>query len=160
MAAEKTVFKLFVRLNTRYEHFYNLKLLYSGYLSQILWYKRNLFFCCQCPLRITPRPRFWLTDAAKENISSSRQAKLCVCTLQVRFLLSPFPIVSVAVLITVFALFDRCLNIFQSITKHSNTGAKLSYIPAFVRKQGSYAVQSVSTCFQLSNWHDVFLYLG
>ena len=30
--------------NTRYEHFYNLKRLYSGYLSQILWYKRNIFF--------------------------------------------------------------------------------------------------------------------
>ena len=129
MAAEKTVFKLFVRLNTRYEHFYNLKLLYSGYLSQILWYKRNLFFCCQCPLRITPRPRFWLTDAAKENISSSRQAKLCVCTLQVRFLLSPFPIVSVAVLITVF---DRCLNLFQSITKLCSTGAKLFCIWNFL----------------------------
>ena len=32
---------------------------------------------------------------------------LFVCTLQVRFLLSPFPIVLVAVSITVFARFDR-----------------------------------------------------
>ena len=30
--------------NTRDEHFYNLKLLYSGYLSQILSYKRYSFF--------------------------------------------------------------------------------------------------------------------
>ena len=30
MAAQKAGFKLF---NTRYEHFYNIKLLYSGYLS-------------------------------------------------------------------------------------------------------------------------------
>ena len=37
--------------NTRYEHFYNLKRLYSGYLSEILWYKRKLL-CCQCPLRL------------------------------------------------------------------------------------------------------------
>ena len=32
--------------NTRYEHFYNLKLLYSGYLSEILLYKR---YSPQCP---------------------------------------------------------------------------------------------------------------
>ena len=48
-----------------------------------------------------------------------------MCTLQVRFLLSPFPIVSVAVWITVFACFDLYLNLFQSITKHCSTGAKL-----------------------------------
>ena len=40
-----------------------------------------------------------------ENISSSETN-----TLQVLFLLSPFPIVSVAVWITVFARFGRCLN--------------------------------------------------
>ena len=49
-----------------------------------------------------------------ENMSSSAQAKLhkylhasFVCTFQVRFLLLPFPIISVAVWITVFARFDR-----------------------------------------------------
>ena len=65
-----------------------------------------------------------------ENMLSSAQATqvvkylytLFVCTLQVRFLLSPFPIVSFAVWITVFAGLDPCLNLFQSITK---TGAKL-----------------------------------
>ena len=30
--------------HTRYQHFYNFKLLYSGYLNQILWYKRYLLF--------------------------------------------------------------------------------------------------------------------
>ena len=35
---------LFLNFNTRDEHFYNLKLLYSGFLSQILEYKRYLFF--------------------------------------------------------------------------------------------------------------------
>ena len=45
-----------------------------------------------------------------------------VCMIQVPFLLSPF---SVAVWITVFARFDCCLNLFQSIAKHWNTGAKL-----------------------------------
>ena len=56
-----------------------------------------------------------------ENIPSSSQAKQIsvyasfVSTLQIRLLLSPFPIVSVAVWITLFA---RCLNLFQSITKH------------------------------------------
>ena len=35
--------------NTRYEHLYNLKRLYFGYLSEILWYKTKLF-CCHCPL--------------------------------------------------------------------------------------------------------------
>ena len=29
--------------NTRYEHFYNLKRLYSSYLSGVLWYKRICF---------------------------------------------------------------------------------------------------------------------
>ena len=29
--------------NTRYEHFYNIKRLYFGYLSEILWYMRNFF---------------------------------------------------------------------------------------------------------------------
>ena len=48
-----------------------------------------------------------------KNMSSSAQATQIypyasfVCTLQVRFLLSPFPIVLVAVSITVFARFDR-----------------------------------------------------
>ena len=41
MAAQKAVLKLFI---TSYEYFYNLKLLYSVYLSQTLWYKRHLFF--------------------------------------------------------------------------------------------------------------------
>ena len=40
MAAQKSVFKWY---NSRYGHFYNLILLYSGYLSQIRWYKRKLF---------------------------------------------------------------------------------------------------------------------
>ena len=51
-----------------------------------------------------------------------------VCKLQVSFLLSPFPIVSVAVWIAVFAHFDRCLNLFQSITKYWNTGANIVYL--------------------------------
>ena len=38
-----------------------------------------------------------------------------VCTLQVRFLLLPFPIVSVAIWVTFFAHFDRCLYLFQWI---------------------------------------------
>ena len=52
-----------------------------------------------------------------------------VCTLQIRFLLSPFPTVSVAVWITVF---DRCLNLYQSITKERSTGAKLFCISKFL----------------------------
>ena len=47
MAAQKTVFiylNYSFAFNTRYEHFYNLKLLYSGYLSKIFLYKRYLFF--------------------------------------------------------------------------------------------------------------------
>ena len=43
-----------------------------------------------------------------------------VCTLQVRFLLSPFPIVSVAVRITVFARFDQIY-----FNRSQNTGAKV-----------------------------------
>ena len=55
-----------------------------------------------------------------------------VCTLQVRFILSQFPIVSVAVWITVFDRFDRCLNLFESTTKHWSTGAKLFRIWNFL----------------------------
>ena len=56
-----------------------------------------------------------------------------VCTLQVCIKGSmPFSIVSVAVWITVFARFDRCLNLFQSITKHCSTGAKLFCIWSFL----------------------------
>ena len=40
---------------------------------------------------------------------------LFVCTLQVCFLLSPFPIVSVAVWITVFACFYHCFRLFLSL---------------------------------------------
>ena len=58
--------------------------------------------------------------------------KYASSTLQVRIILSPFVIVSVdAVLINVFARFDRCLNLFQSITEHWSTGAKLVYIRKF-----------------------------
>ena len=52
-----------------------------------------------------------------------------MCTLQVRFLSSSFPIVSVAVWITVFARFDRCLNLFsQQITKHWSTPLELFFL--------------------------------
>ena len=43
---------------------------------------------------------------------------LFVSMLQVRFLLLPFPIASVAVWITVLSCFGHCLYLFQSITKH------------------------------------------
>ena len=56
-----------------------------------------------------------------ENMSSSTQLK----QIFVRFLLSPFPIVSFNAWITVFACLDRCLNLFQSITKHCSTRAKI-----------------------------------
>ena len=65
-----------------------------------------------------------------ENISSIAQAtqipERFVCVYASSTL--PFIAVSnrfIAVWITVFARFDRCLNLFQSITKHWNTGAKL-----------------------------------
>ena len=35
---------IFAMFKMCYEHFYNLKRLYSSYLSEILWYKRNFFF--------------------------------------------------------------------------------------------------------------------
>ena len=47
------------------------------------------------------------------------------CTLQVSFLLSPLSIASVAVWITVFARFDWCLNLFQSIIKYWSAEAEL-----------------------------------
>ena len=64
------------------------------------------------------------------NILSCAQAiQVSVHFVCVRFkyklLLSPFPIVSVAVWITVFALFYHCLYLFQSITKPCCTRAKL-----------------------------------
>ena len=57
MASQKPVLKLY---NTRYEHFYNLKLVYLGCLSQILWYIRYLFFCSQCPLSTLVTSKCWL----------------------------------------------------------------------------------------------------
>ena len=45
----------------------------------------------------------------KKNWNSTLHASH-VCTLQVRFLWSPFPIVSVVVWVTVFTRFDRCLD--------------------------------------------------
>ena len=51
-----------------------------------------------------------------------------VCTLQVRFLLSPFPMVSVAVWITVFNSFRSLFeSISQSCMHLQNTGAKLYF---------------------------------
>ena len=47
--------------NMRYEHFYNLKLLYSGYLSGVLWYKRTCFLLpisFKVSIAITISPRF------------------------------------------------------------------------------------------------------
>ena len=35
---------VFVTFKMCYEHFHRTKLLHSGYLSQILWYKRYLYF--------------------------------------------------------------------------------------------------------------------
>ena len=49
-----------------------------------------------------------------------------------------FPIVSVAVWITVFTCFDRCLNLLQSITKHCSTGARLFYLASVSRPQGPF----------------------
>ena len=43
--------------------------------------------------------------------TNSQTGFVQMCTLQVRFLLSPFPIVSAAVWITVLARFDLCLSI-------------------------------------------------
>ena len=69
-----------------------------------------------------------------EIVSSSAQGTqipvsfVCVYASSIRFLLSPFPIVSVAVWITVFARVDRCLNLFESITKHCST---LLYLTGF-----------------------------
>ena len=54
---------------------------------------------------------------------------VCMFTLQIRFLLSPFAIVWVAVWITVFARFDRCLNYFNLL---QNTGANLFCIWNFL----------------------------
>ena len=48
--------------------------------------------------------------------------------------LSPFPIPSVAIWITVFARFDRCLNLFQSLFKSISIDYKilqLIYFAAF-----------------------------
>ena len=62
-------------------------------------------------------------------MSSSAQAKQIypyasfLCTLQVRFLLTPFPIVSVAVWITVFTRFYRCWIYFNRL--QNLNGAKL-----------------------------------
>ena len=68
-----------------------------------------------------------------ETMSSSAHAKqisvrfVYVYASLVRFFLSPFPMVSVAVRITdtVLTRFDRYLNLFESITKHCNTGVEL-----------------------------------
>ena len=57
---------------------------------------------------------------------------VCAYASIIRFLLSPFPIVSVAVCITVFTRFDRCLNLFQSITRHRSAGTKLLCIWNFL----------------------------
>ena len=43
MALKKLFLNYSFAFNTHYEHFYNLERLYSCYLSDILWYKRNLF---------------------------------------------------------------------------------------------------------------------
>ena len=38
---------IFATFKMCHEHFHSTKQLHSDYLSQILWYKRYLFFCCQ-----------------------------------------------------------------------------------------------------------------
>ena len=68
-----------------------------------------------------------------KNMSSCVQAtqvpiRAFVCTLQERFLLSAaFPIVSIAVWVTTFARFDRCLNVFQSTARHWDRALGLNY---------------------------------
>ena len=57
-----------------HEHFYNLKLPYFGYLSQILWFWMYLFFCCQCPLI-----ERWVT--APSPHSRNLFTFLCWCSL-------------------------------------------------------------------------------
>ena len=63
------------------------------------------------------------------STKNTRMLRLCL-----RFFLPAFQIVSVAVWITVFARFDRRLIIclFQSITKHWSTGARLFCIWNFL----------------------------
>ena len=96
-------------------------------------------------------------------MSSSAQAKQIsvytsfVCRLQVGFLLSPFPIASVAVWITVFAHFERCLNLFQLIARHHSTGARLFCIWKFFKAAALYVTQQTCICHKIfPGTHNVF----
>ena len=42
---------IFATFKMCYEHFRSTKLQYSAYLRQIIFIKKVLIFCCQCPLR-------------------------------------------------------------------------------------------------------------
>ena len=117
---------------------------FLGYLS-------FLFHCVKSKLRCVKTGKHVIMQVhRKTNI---RTLRLCVhvYTLHyiVRFLLSPFPIVSVAVWITVFARFDRCLNLYFNRLQNNGSlaGGKLfriwktchrahkqhKYIPVVVR---------------------------
>ena len=91
----------------------------SRYLLNNLHIIRNFNVFKPCDLG-------WLTQCC-HHVHKLRKYTYAsfVCTIQVLFLLSPFLIVSVAVWITLFARFERCLKLFHSIIKHWSTGAKL-----------------------------------
>ena len=65
----------------------------------------------------TARQIGWWTNVKIEKhvVNCTSNTNIRTVRLCVRFLLSPFPIVSVAVWITDFARFDRCLNLAISI---------------------------------------------
>ena len=73
----------------------------------------------QAAFRVVLKPEGMSSGAQTTYTNTNKRTYASfMCTLSSRLPFIPFPIVSVAVSITVFASFDRCLNLFRSITKH------------------------------------------
>ena len=89
---------------------------YPCTLSFVCTFKYALSFVCTFKYALSLVCTF---KYALSFVCTFKYALPFMSTLQVRFISSPFPIVSVPVRINIFVHFGRCLNLFQLIKKHT-----------------------------------------